>query len=361
MLGRIIMDLPPRAGNPRNSEGTMLRRKDGAILFVYSRFSGQSHADDASADLWGMISRDEGEHFEDAGLVVDHREAGAKNVMSPSLLRMENGDAGLFYLLRASESDMRMVLRRSAGEGAAWGEPVLCMPAPGYYVVNNDRVIRLRSGRIYIPAALHRRGVCAGGRVAFDSRAEFVGFYSDDDGASWREAPGKCVLAPMGPSRTGLQEPGIAEPAPGLLWGWARTDLGRQYETFSYDDGESWTPAQPSAFTSPVSPLCVRPLPDGRLLAVYNPVPLYNGRAETVDGVWTGGRTPLCLALAPAGGRTFSPPAAVEDDPASGYCYTSIFMAKDGVILAYCAGGRADGACLNRLRIRKIAYAELEG
>ena len=93
---------------------------------------------------------------------------------------------------------------------------------------------------------------------------------------------------------------------------------------------------------------------------MYNPIPLYNGRPHTIDGVWTGGRTPLCIRIAPAGTKAFSGLTVLEDDPISGYCYTSIFMAKDGVILAYCAGGREDGACLNKLRIRKIAYAELE-
>ena len=146
---------------------------------------------------------------------------------------------------------------------------------------------------------------------------------------------------------------------PGILWAWARTDLGRQYETFSLDGGETWTPAAPSAFTGPMSPLSIKRLPDGSLLAVYNPIPLYNGRPEIVNGVWTGGRTPLCLARMRNRTQGAPHPIAIEDDPASGYCYVSIFPAKDGVLLSYCAGGPNDGSCLNRLRIRKIRYEEL--
>ena len=63
MLGKIILDLPPSPGNPRNSEGAMLRLNDGSILFIYSRFCGSDAADDAAADLYALISDDEGEHF----------------------------------------------------------------------------------------------------------------------------------------------------------------------------------------------------------------------------------------------------------------------------------------------------------
>ena len=118
-----------------------------------------------------------------------------------------------------------------------------------------------------------------------------------------------------------------------MLWAWARTDLGRQYETFSLDGGETWTPAAPSAFTGPMSPLSIKRLPDGSLLAVYNPIPLYNGRPEIVNGVWTGGRTPLCLARMRNRTQSAPHPIAIEDDPASGYCYVSIFSSPK---TAYC-------------------------
>ena len=359
MLGKITLDIPPSPGNPRNSEGAMLRRKDGSILFVYSHFPGSEAADDSTADLHAMVSNDEGEHFSPLGLVVSHEETQAKNVMSVSLLRMEDGSIGLFYLERKSESDMRMILRRSADEGRTWSQPSVCMPYPGHYVVNNDRVVRLASGRIYLPCALHRRVVCDDGSVYFDSRSEFVGVYSDDDGHTWHEGPGKCVLAPAGASKTGMQEPGVVEMGAGVLWGWARTDLGRQYETFSMDGGETWTPASPSAFTGPISALSMKHLPDSTLLAVYNPIPLYNGRPVHVNGVWTGGRTPLSLVRLRGHARGELQPTAIEDDPGSGYCYISLFLANDGVLLSYCAGGLGDGACLNRLRVRKIRYEEL--
>ena len=55
-------------------------------------------------------------------------------------------------------------------------------------------------------------------------------------------------------------------------------------------------------------------------------------------------------------------PLVLEDDPDSGYCYTTIYEAGDAVLLAYCAGNvQRDVACLNRLRIRRLPLRALDG
>ena len=147
-------------------------------------------------------------------------------------------------------------------------------------------------------------------------------------------------------------EPGVTETAPGVLYGWARTDLGRQYEFRSADGGVHWTDAVPSRFTSPLSPLSMKGLTDGRLMAVWNPVPRNN---LSPDGDAADGRTPLVFALSGDGGASWSAPRVIEDDPRAGYCYTAILPLRDAVLLAYCAGTEEDGCCLNRLRIRRMA------
>ena len=67
----------------------------------------------------------------------------------------------------------------------------------------------------------------------FDSRSEVVFFYSDDDGVTWHMSEGKCSMPNMANCLSGLQEPGVLELNPWVLWGFARTDLGRQYEMYS--------------------------------------------------------------------------------------------------------------------------------
>ena len=79
-------DLPHGPDNPRNSEGSFLLTKDGRIRFIYTRYSGESHGDHASADLAEVISDDGGETWHDRGVVVSRGDA--KNIMSVSLLRL---------------------------------------------------------------------------------------------------------------------------------------------------------------------------------------------------------------------------------------------------------------------------------
>ncbi len=277
------------------------------------------------------------------------------NVMSVSLLRMQNGDIGLFYCLRFSWHDLRMYVRRSPDEGRTWSAPVRCMPAADYHVVNNDRVIRLASGRLLIPAALHRRLNDDNEYTARDWRGIVVCFLSDDDGRTWREASNYCTL-PNPHTRSGLQEPGVIELPTGVLWGWARTDLGRQYEFFSSDGGETWSDPRPSQFTSPVSPLSIKRLPGTRrMLAVWNPIPNYQTRPLEKPA---GDRTPLVGAVGEGVlATTWGAPFLVDENNRDheGYSYTAIHFTDNAVLLAYCAGGRVDKHRLNRLRIRKIS------
>ena len=65
-LGVVAAELPPSAGNPRNSEGTFLELADGELIFVYSRFKGDSPNDHAFADLALMRSVDGGLSWTDS-------------------------------------------------------------------------------------------------------------------------------------------------------------------------------------------------------------------------------------------------------------------------------------------------------
>ncbi|MCI5648769.1 MAG: glycoside hydrolase [Fusicatenibacter sp.] len=340
--------------NPRNSEGAFYTKHNGEILFVYSRFKGKSNADSASADICLLCSEDDGKTFGKEKTILTCEGEEAVNIMSLSFLEMENGDIGLFYLVRSTYTRMRMYLRRSSDGGKTWGERVLCMPQDGFFVVNNDRVIRLSSGRILIPAARH-----AAMADHFDGRSDVVFFYSDDDGRTWKEADTKCSISYTMYCRSGLQEPGVLELSPGVLWSWARTDLGRQYEMFSLDYGEHWSACQPSQFTGPCSPLCMKRGWDGDLYAVWNPIPEYNGR-ETDQAFFHGGRSPLVIAKSSDQGKTFTDPIAFETDPDRGYCYCSIHFTEHVLLLAYCAGGEEDGSCLARTVIRRIEKEELD-
>lgn len=344
----------------RHSEGSFIRLKDGGILFVWSRFEGDWH-DDAPSNLAGILSHDEGKSWGEPRLLVNASDFGIQNVMSPSFLRMADGSIGLFYIRKQSPFSNEIWLARSSDEGQSFPSHSRCTlhHGEGLYILNNHRVQRLSSGRILLPLAYHRTTKLSDGRRAFDSRAVAVFLASDDDGHSFHECR-QTVSLPLPQSDSGLQEPGVIELSPGLLWAYARTDMMYQYEFFSFDQGESWTQAQPSRFTSPLSPMLIDRQPEtGHLFAFFNPMPNYFGRNAPRA---TGGRTPLVLSISRDNGRSFEPPLIIEDDPARGYCYPASFFTKDGkLLLSYCSGTERHGFCLAQTTISRIDLGGLPG
>lgn len=354
--GKVVLDLGPSPGNPRNSEGAFIELRDGRLMFAYSKYTGDSFHDNATAGIAVVYSEDGGESWYGERTIASPEAYGAQNLMSVSLLRMANREIGLFYLIRKSATELHLYLSRSDDEGETWGKPICCMAKPGYHVVNNDRVIRLSSGRLIIPAALHNKRDAHGQLTPFASWANAHFFLSDDDGFTWREAQQYGTMhAPH--SMSGLQEPGVIELKDGTIWSWSRTDMGRQYEMFSTDGGETWSESTPSPFTSPRSPLSMKRVPhSGELLAIWNPIPNYHTRQIEKHSA---GRTPLIGAISRDDGKTWGDDFAVELAGDRGYSYTAIHFKQDAVLLGYCAGGRADGVHLARLRIRKILLHDI--
>ena len=364
MFGKHILDLAPSQTNNRNSEGSFITLKNGEILFVYTRYRGAGHGDECTADLYGMISTDGGESFGEPFLVFSCENVGADNIMSVSLLRMANDDIGLFYLQKHNTEVFCLpYLTRSSDEGKTWSDHTKCVQTDGYYVLNNDRIIRLGSGRLLMPLAKHPSGKHPDGKLFFGEGTVYI-LASDDDGRTWNSLAEDVKLpftvwndrgAGKAHSASSAMEPGLVQLENGLIWCYIRTTVGRQYEMLSADDGQTWTVPSPSRFTSPSSPLCVKKLSDNRLLAVWNPIPKYNGSKDIVDGVWTDGRKQLNLAILDKEAKDSQFIKVLEHDEGSGFCYTAIHETDFGdILLAYCAGGKGDKNCLSRLRVRKI-------
>ncbi len=345
----IVLRLRHRRNNPRNSEGSFATLADGRILFAYSRYYGTSWSDHATADIAARTSADGGRSWTPDDRILVKNE-GRCNVMSGSLLRLQDGRLALFYARKNGLRDCRLRLRLSSDEGRGWGAPTLCIPSPGYYVVNNDRVVQLRGGRLVAPAAYHR---CKWWGKEIDLRGIAMCFLSDDRGRTWRESKDWWALPIR--STSGLQEPGVVELRDGRLYGYSRTDCGCQYEFFSEDGGETWSAPRPSPFRSPCSPLSIKRIPaTGHLLAVWND---HRGRRPPPrKSSW--GRTPLALAISRDEGATWQAPRVVESDPARGFCYTAVHFTADAVLLAYCCGGRGGGvlqdACIRRLPLAAL-------
>ncbi|MCX6910941.1 MAG: sialidase family protein [Verrucomicrobia bacterium] len=340
----VVLNIEPAKENPRNSEGSFATLKSGRILFYYTQFYGGA-ADNSPARIVCVHSDDRGRTWCAPHTVIEN--ASGENVMSVSLLRLKSGKLALFYCVKNSLHDCRACICISTDEGETWSEPKLVVPAPGYFVLNNDRVIQLNSGRLVVPVAFHRsRHSDPKDWKSFDGRGIALWYLSDDEGQTWTEAA--TWWAAPAHSSAGLQEPGVVELADGSLFSWARTTLGAQYGFTSADRGKTWSAPEPTSLKSPCSPASIKRLPNSpELLAVFND---HSGAFEFPKGK----RTPLVSAVSSDGGKTWSRHKLIESDPDGWYCYTAIHFTDDAVLLAYCAGDKKVGG-LNRLRIRRIS------
>jgi predicted neuraminidase len=347
---KVLLTVTPTPENPRNSEGAFATLRSGRIIFCYSAYYGGKGEDHGPARLVQIHSDDQGATWSAPKTIVENE--GRYNVMSVSLLRAASGKLHLTYLVKNDWLDCRPYLRTSEDDGATWSQPRLILQAPGYFVVNNDRLIQTAKGRLILPVAFHRsRGQEPASSRSFDARAIALWIYSDDDGKTWQESANWWAMPIR--SGSGLQEPGVVERADGSLFSWARTDAGFQYGFESKDGGKVWGAPTPTTLASPVSPASIKRVPgSSELLAVFND---HSGRVPFPKGR----RSPLVAAISKDGGATWGGPKVLEGDPDGWYCYTAIHFVGDDVLLGYCAGDSAKKTYLNVLRLRKVSLAWL--
>ena len=347
---KVLLTVQPTPDNPRNSEGAFATLRSGRIIFCYSAYYGGKGEDHAPARIAQIHSDDQGLTWSAPKTIVENE--GRYNVMSVSLLSSASGKLHLVYLVKNDWLDCRPYLRTSVDDGATWSAPKLILQAPGYFVINNDRLVQTAKGRLLLPVAFHRsRGQEPTSSRSFDSRAIALWITSDDDGKTWQESANWWAMPIR--SGSGLQEPGLVERADGSLFSWARTDAGSQYGFESKDGGKSWSAPVPTTLASPVSPASIKRIPgSSELLAVFND---HSGRVAFPKGR----RSPLVAAISKDGGATWGQSKVLEGDPDGWYCYTAIHFVGDDVLLAYCAGDSAKKTYLNVLRIRKTSLAWL--
>ena len=329
----VALELKPGDNNPRNSEGSFLPLKDGRIMYAYSRYYGTSKSDHATADIAARYSSDKGRTWTDKDEIIV-KNYGGMNVMSVSLLRLQSGEIALFYCLKNSTSDCRPTMCRSFDEGKTWGAPTTCITDEvAYYVLNNDRVIQLKDGRLLLAVSKHS---FPDGK--FDNQGKVLTYSSDDNGKTWRR--GKSVLEVVTPDgkHHAAQEPGVVELKDGRILLWIRTNAGRQYMCHSSDRGETWSNPQPSPLVSPLAPASIKRLPTGDLLAVWNDHENRPDEAKKAPAWANGRRTPLATAISRDEGQTWTDIKLLESDPDGWFCYIAILPLDDGtVLMGYCA------------------------
>ena len=334
-------DILSSDSNPRNSEGDFITLQDGRVLFAYTRFM-DSSSDHAPAQIMGRYSEDQGQTWtQEDELIVDNE--GGQNVMSVSFLRLQNGDLGLFYARKNSLDDLIPFLRISKDEAKSWSEPhPIITDQNGYFVLNNDRVIQLESGRLLVPVSLHKTP-----NSDWSHRGEIRCYFSDDQGKTWKR--GQAVPA----ARDVItQEPGVTELRDGRIMMHMRANHGVQYKSYSVDQGITWSLAQPTIIASPISPASIERLPQTNdLILAWN----FNGKSG--PGYFKSKRTPLTVAISKDEGQSWDHIQNLEGSIHASYAYTAIHRVGDYVLFGYYI--KHDDKPGYDLRIRRLSLEEI--
>lgn len=333
--------ISPRPKNGRNSEGDFIPLKDGRLLLVYSKFIGTG--DHAPAELVGRYSSDGGQTWSRDDVPIIARTGEDANLMSVSLLRLTDGRIALFYVQKYDSPEGskypyldNILMRTSNDEGKTWSEPTSVVPQgqPGYRVLNNDRVIQMKSGRLVVPLAVHYLP----GWPGFQNSADIVCYLSDDQGKSWRASSSTLK------SELLTQEPGVVELTDGDLLMFCRS-RDCQLVSRSEDGGDTWSSLKRSHIAQPTaSPASIERIPGtGHLLMAWN-----NGN-DPLAAAKPVGRRPFSVAISKDEGATWEHIQNIGTDPQGWYCYTAIEFVDDHVLLAHC-----EYPGLNSLQITRV-------
>jgi Neuraminidase (sialidase) len=349
----VVLHIKPDVPHRKEAVGDFVQLKDGRIMLVYRHSPGGrgGASDFAPAHLVARFSSDGGRTWTDEDVMVVPTSEGKMNVMGASLLRLQDGRIALFYLRKNSICDCRPQIRISADEGQSWGDPREVVTEPGedgYYVLNNDRVIQLESGRIVVPLALHHRPYW----LNFDMNGRLVFHLSDDGGKTWRRGKETLIGKSADGERIVTQEPGVVELKDGRVMTWCRTESGCQYKAYSDDGCETWSKLEPTNIIGPGSAATIERIPKtGELLLVWN-----NHENLDTSDFEKNKRTPLTVAISRDEGRTWTNVKNLEDDKLTSYCYFTIGFVGDHVLLGYTVGDRNPGVpWMVQSRVRRVS------
>lgn len=225
---------------------------------------------------------------------------------NPVLYQSSNGELLLFYKIGPNVQAWTGWMKRSKDNGLTWSNPE-ALPEGILGPIRNQPIFA--DGLLICPSSTEK----GGWKVHFE--------FTTDNGKTWSKGPDLNDAKPI----TGIQ-PTILRHDAKTLQALCRSQNRTINETWSYDNGRTWSALKQTEMPNNNSGIDGITLKDGRHLLVYNNV---KPPASEKEG-W-GGRSPLNVAIS-NDGKTWEPYAILENEQGAEFSYPFVIQTSDGKV-----------------------------
>lgn len=224
---------------------------------------------------------------------------------NPVLHQPKKGPLMLFYKVGPDPKQWWGMLTTSNDGGRTWSKPQRLPDGIAGPIKN--KAVELANGDLLCPSSTEDNGW----RVHFER--------TSDLGKTWQRTE------PINDGREfGVIQPTVLFHKDGKLQGLFRSRQGKIVESWSNDQGKTWSKLTATNLPNPNSGIDGVTLKDGRHLLVYNHV-------ITAPGKW-GDRAPLNVAVS-QDGRTWKAALVLESGPPEAeYSYPAVIQTDDGLV-----------------------------
>jgi len=343
--GIVVSDELIQPGAPSCHAPTLVETSRGDLVVAY--FAG-TYERNPDCNIYVNIKRKGHSGWGKPILVADGDGTACWN---PVLTEMPDGELWLFYKVGKAVKDWTGWLVKSTDGGYSWGRPE-ALPEGFLGPVKNKPLLIEANGAAGSTGAAGSAGATgaagttkatkAAGAVKATKAYKLLCGSSTEEGGwrfhveildletgQWRYVgPVESTVAlktdDNQPHPIDCIQPSILQLSDGRLQVLMRTHNARLAQSFSSDDGETWSPVTLSEVENNQSGTDAVTLRDGRHVLVYN-------NFETLPLTKKGPRTPLSLAVS-EDGRVWSHWLTLEDAPTGEYSYPAIIEGRDGTL-----------------------------
>lgn len=289
---------------PSCHASTIVETPDGLVAAWF----GGKHEKHPSVGIWA--SRHVGGRWTDPIEVANgnQKDASRQPCWNPVLFQPKSGPLLLFYKVGPSPDEWWGELKQSSDNGKTWSEATR-LPE-GIVGPIKNKPVQLPNGDILCGSSSEDSPPPNDWRVHFE--------LSTDNGKTWSKIkPAISEAGKTDPSKeVNAIQPSLLTYADGRLQAVGRSRSGRIFETWSTDNGRSWTALTLTNLPNPNSGTDAVSLSDGRQLIVYNHTPK--------------GRSPLNAAISKEG-KEWLAALTLERDPGE-YSYPAVIQTRDGLV-----------------------------